>query len=51
MNNILKETIIFGYELTKFMLISVPIACIIYSSIQILITFKNISKWKKTLLR
>jgi len=49
--NILKETIIFSYELTKFMLVSVPIACIIYSSIQILITFKNLNKWKRTLLR
>lgn len=49
--NILKETIIFSYELAKFMLVSVPIACIIYSSIQILITFKNLNKWKRTLLR
>lgn len=48
--NILKETAILGLEFTKFMFISVPIACVIYSTIQILITFKTINKWKRTLL-
>lgn len=48
--NILKDSMIFAYELTKFICISVPVACIIYSTIQILITFKNLNKWKRTLL-
>lgn len=44
----IKATIIFIYEMCYFMLISVPLACILFTTAHIFFELKRITLWLRT---